>query len=416
MLEPKKRLALFEAFGIELEYMIVDNKTLRALPIADQLLAMLNQDTACRQVEIGCIAWSNELVKHVIELKANGPSTNLSTLHQSSQSAIRQVNRILDEHFQAKLLPTSMHPLFIPEQETILWQDEDAEIYQSYHRIFNCQGHGWSNLQSVHINLPFGNDAEFRQLHQAIRLILPLLPAIAASSPIVQGQLGPSLDMRLIMYSQNQRRIPEIIGAMIPEPIESPQQYYQQILKPMYAAIKDSDPKGILQHEWLNSRAAIPKFEKGCIEIRILDISECLSRDFAVIHTCISLIYWLCTERKEALLSSESLSAEALKAILQQVLEQGLATKIQNKDFLDVLQLQRPQTVRQIWQNLLKRPSIMSKIPAPYLSPLQLILERGSLADRIRHSLGPKPTPSDIIAVYQQLSDCLEFDQLYDPK
>ena len=36
------------------------------------------------------------------------------------------------------------------------------------------------------LNLPFSSDEEFGRLHAAIRLLLPLLPALAASSPLVE--------------------------------------------------------------------------------------------------------------------------------------------------------------------------------------------------------------------------------------
>ena len=83
----------------------------------------------------------------------------------------------------AILLPTAMHPWMDPHTETLLWPHGNRDIYHTYNRIFNCQGHGWSNLQSVHVNLAFKGDEEFGRLHGAIRLLLPLLPALAITSP-----------------------------------------------------------------------------------------------------------------------------------------------------------------------------------------------------------------------------------------
>ena len=42
-----------------------------------------------------------------------------------------------------------------PETEMQLWQHNYSKIYALYNRIFDCRGHGWSNVQSMHINLPF---------------------------------------------------------------------------------------------------------------------------------------------------------------------------------------------------------------------------------------------------------------------
>ena len=69
-------LHLFEAIGIELEYMIVDARTLAVRPIADQLLAAAGSVDGS-DVERGAVAWSNELALHVIEIKTNGPVARL---------------------------------------------------------------------------------------------------------------------------------------------------------------------------------------------------------------------------------------------------------------------------------------------------------------------------------------------------
>ena len=76
------------------------------------------------------------------------------------------------------LLPGGVHPWMDPSKETRLWPHEYNEVYRSFDRIFGCAGHGWSNLQSTHLNLPFADDDEFGRLHAAIRAILPLLPAL----------------------------------------------------------------------------------------------------------------------------------------------------------------------------------------------------------------------------------------------
>ena len=82
-------LHLFEGFGVELEYMIVDRDTLCVLPVADQLL----RDAAGQyvsEIERGEIAWSNELVLHVVEFKTNGPSRSLEQLGAVFQDHVRQ--------------------------------------------------------------------------------------------------------------------------------------------------------------------------------------------------------------------------------------------------------------------------------------------------------------------------------------
>ena len=65
-------------------------------------------------------------------------------------------------------------------------------MYEAYDRIFDCRGHGWANLQAVHLNLPFSGDEEFGRLHAAIRLVLPIMPA----DRIMASGLATSLPAR----------------------------------------------------------------------------------------------------------------------------------------------------------------------------------------------------------------------------
>src|SRR6478736_6440070 len=177
-------LPAFSGYGIELEYMIVDRRTLSILPIADKVLHRLS-GTSASEFRCGELAWSNELVLHLIELKNLEPDLDVGALAAAFQSAIQRMNGLL-EPMEARLMPTAMHPWMNPRTETRIWPRENAEIYAAFDRIFDCKRHSWANLQSMHLNLPFANDHEFARLHAAVRLLLPILPALAASSAIAE--------------------------------------------------------------------------------------------------------------------------------------------------------------------------------------------------------------------------------------
>lgn len=74
-----------------------------------------------------------------------------------------------------------------PATESRFWPHGDAIVYRTYDRIFGCRSHGWANIQCMHLNLPFAGDEEFARLHAAARLLLPILPALAANSPAAAG-------------------------------------------------------------------------------------------------------------------------------------------------------------------------------------------------------------------------------------
>ena len=135
-------LHLFEGYGVELEYMIVDKDSLSIKPFSDKIIF----DT------IG------ELVSDV-EFDETIWSKNLDEIFFKN---VKDINKIL-QNYNCMLMPTGMHPFMNPLKETILWPHEYSVTYETYNKIFNCKGHGWANLQSLHLNLPFADDEEFKK-------------------------------------------------------------------------------------------------------------------------------------------------------------------------------------------------------------------------------------------------------------
>jgi gamma-glutamylcysteine synthetase len=248
--------------------MIVDAATFDVRPICDRLFTAVAGGFV-DEIERGPIAWSNELARHVVELKTNGPARALDGLHEAFAADVRAIDEVL-ARFRARLLGTGMHPWMLPH-ELELWPGGQNEVYESFDRIFGCKGHGWANLQSVHINLPFADDDELTRLHRAIRLLLPMLPALAASSPICEGRRAGWLDYRMEVYRHNADRVPSIAGNVVPEDITGEADYQRVILAPMYRDIAALDTQGVLQEEWLNSRGAIARFDRHAVEIRVVD-------------------------------------------------------------------------------------------------------------------------------------------------
>lgn len=385
-------------YGIELEYMIVDAPSLNVRPLAEALLTGEDgapADEVCR----GKLRWSNELVSHVIELKTAGPLNSLAGLEADFQQGVNQINALL-RPLKARLLPTAMHPLMDPLSEMVLWPHGNREIYQAYDRIFNCRGHGWANLQSMHINLGFKDEAEFVRLHAAIRLILPLLPALAASSPCVDGRLTGQADTRLQVYRHNQDRIPAIGGLVIPEPVAAFAEYHAKILRPMYAAIAPYDPEGLLQNDWLNSRGAIARFERSTIEVRLLDTQECPLADLAVARLVTSAIESLAGNWQ----AQNAIATADLAAILDATIRQAEQALVSDTDYLRLLSLDaQALTAGEIWRTLAER----------YCPACRWLVERGSLAGRIVKRLGPQPALAQIQRVYAELADCLANGRVF---
>jgi glutamate---cysteine ligase / carboxylate-amine ligase len=407
---PQPHLHAFEGYGIELEYMIVDRRSLSVRPLADHLL-IDDEGAVANEIAHGSIAWSNELVAHVVELKTNGPAASLDGLDRVFAGSVLEINRRLAAH-DAMLLPTAMHPCFDPASETVLWPHGQNEIYAAYDRIFDCRGHGWSNLQSMHINLPFATDEEFRRLHAAIRVVLPLIPALAASSPVEEGRLTGWCDRRLFHYRNNQASIPAIAGLGVPEAVAGIEDYHARILNPMYRAIAPHDSAGILADDWLNSRGAIARFERQTIEIRLVDLQECPAADLAVADALVRLVRRQYQADERHFARQQALDHRQLSAILFHLAEHGGQGVIQDRDYLKVMGFNEPLSGNACWRKLLA-DGLMDG--SPLGSTLEEMVERGSLAESIVHHLGPIPPGSAIDKVYREMAECLQHNRLYRP-
>ncbi len=399
-------LHLFDAFGVELEYMIVDADSLSVRPISDAVLHKVAGEYLS-EIEMGEISWSNELALHVIELKTNGPADSLAPLAALFQQHVKQINDVL-KPLGARLMPTAMHPWMDPDRELKLWPHEYNPVYEAYNRIFDCRGHGWANLQSVHLNLPFADDEEFGRLHAAIRLLMPIMPALAASSPVVEGKITGIADNRMEVYRNNSRLVPSLAGNVIPEPVFTRADYERQIFDKMYADIAPHDTDGILQHEWLNSRGAIARFERNTIEIRVLDVQECPAADLAICAATVSVLRALSEQRWTDEAEQRSIGVEPLSAILLDTIRDAEAAAITNREYLRQFGYGGERcSARELWRHLVQATTDAAHSPA-----LNTILEQGPLSRRITRALGDD-VEGRLVSVYRRLCDCLAEGKLF---
>lgn len=272
------------------------------------------------------------------------------------------------------------------------WSSDDS-IDSTGHKSFN-------NINGVAID--YTNDLMYilasDAYHIAIRLLLPLLPSLAASSPFVEGKRGPLLDTRLNFYLANQRRIPSIMGDGIPEPIRNESEYREKILAKMYKDISPQDPDGLLQHEWLNSRAAIPRFDRDAIEIRILDSQESLRANFELINIVVACIKTL-TSSSHDLEDQLKVPQETLIQNLKGILSEQGHHKLTDESYLRALKAQSG-TVKEIIAKL-----------APDFSESPLLKE--NLAERLVKHCGDAIDREVLLREYMRLAETLKENQYY---
>ena len=403
---------LFEVFGVELEYALVRRDNLAVVPLVDRLLEALGGGPDSHPVR-GNVEGDNELAAHVFEIKCRRPARDLAAQARDFEAYVRWVNQALLP-LGARLLPGGMHPFMDPAMESRLWPHEDSEIYAAYDRVFDCRGHGWFNIQSVHLNLPFCGDAEFARLHNAVSLLLPVLPALAASSPVYEGRHHGWLDGRIFHYQGNQKRLPAIIGPLVPEPVGGEEEYRERILAPMYAQIAPQDPEGTLQDEWLNSRAAIARFDRNAIEIRCMDTQEHPRADLALCHFAVESLKRALGTGVDLLARHRRVPPGLLKTLFLEAARLGRAAAMPAEYPFDAFGVGPQPTVGEFLRALTEatRPSWSVEEEAAFGQSLDLIHREGNLAERILRSA---PDPAGYPRAFGRLAECLDRAHAYLP-
>ncbi len=414
--EPK-RYRLFEVVGLELEYVVVDEDLRPRCLVEDAFRHIHGRPTS--DVEFDGVGFSNELAAHVFEIKTNEPTESLAQAEAELQRGLRFFAEVLREKFAARLLPTGMHPFMHP-RETRLWERASRAIYRTYASIFPIHEHGWLNVQASHVNLPFDSEPRTVTLHNAIACLIPYLPALAASSPVYEGAVGPSVDNRLEFYKKNQRRIPQITAQVVPEYITSFSDYRRKVYAPIRRALADFPGTERLQAEWVNSRGAIMRFSRRAIEIKVLDVQECIKADVAIAVFIRGALRHLVRrlETGALVLPDHAMLVADLDATIREGSEAAVvASHLRPRALED----QGKTTARSILGGLLDAadPETAAE-ERPYLAVIEDRIRRGNLSERIarqlrRRSRRRNGSERDVIReVYEELIGCLQHNTIWE--
>lgn len=402
---------IFERFGLELEYMIVSKDSEKVLPKVDAVLGKDEKGENLSDVEHGQVGLSNELVSHVLEFKCAEPTETLDGWDEKFHREILSANEKLSA-IGGELLPSAAHPFMDPMTETVLWPYDCNEIYEAYNRIFDCRGHGWANLQSTHLNISFSGDEEFGSLHAGIRLLLPLIPAVAASSPYLDSRFTGFKDARIETYRHNQEKIPSITGKIIPEAVFTEADYNRFIFERIEKDIAPFDKEKLLNHFFLNSRGAIARFDRGAIEIRLVDIQECPKADVAIAELEVAILKALAGGTFASQAAQRAFDTDRLVRILFATVKGAEDAIIDDADYLrlfgiEATSIRASDLLKEIFAKV--RRSISKKSG----DVLEQILERGTLASALFKSLGETPSREDFVREYAKLARSLAENTLY---
>jgi gamma-glutamyl:cysteine ligase YbdK (ATP-grasp superfamily) len=405
---------LFEVVGLELEYPVVDRDLAPRCLVEPAFRRFHGRPTS--DIEFDNVGFSNELAAHVFEIKTVEPERTLDRAERALVRGLGRFAALLRDEYGARLLPTGMHPFMRPGQ-TQLWPRAGRRIYRTYDRIFGVRGHGWLNVQASHVNLPFGTEEETVALHNAIACLLPYLPALAASSPIVEGRIGPYVDNRLAFYRTNQRRIPQITADVIPEFVGSFREYRTRILRPIYRLL-DVVPGGdVIQHEWVNSRGAIVRFMRQAIEIRVLDVQECVRADVAIAVFVRGVLRWMVEQIRSGAMPLPP--HHLLVADLGRTIRSGSLARVA-APHLPARRRGQSNTARDVLEVLLERAEHrVAATERPYLTLIAGRIRQGTLSERIAAAVRRRAPRAGqrqreaIRGVYEELAVCLEGNEVW---
>lgn len=404
-----RRYRFFEVVGVEVEYPTVDADDLSPRSLVEPLFRRL-AGRPTSEVECGAATFSNELADHVFEAKTARPEKSLIRAEKALHSGIAVASKTLRAEFGARLLPTGMHPLMNPATGRT-WSRSGRRIYETYAKLFDLGGHGWMNVQSCHLNFPFGSERETVAMHNAMVCLLPYLPALTASSPVYEGKLGPHVDNRLTFYRHNQKRFPLHAGDVIPEYMEGYAQYRRDVLQPIYRSLAATPEAAPLRHEWINSRGAIVRFMRDAVEIRVLDTQECVRMDIACavfVRAAVRTLTRELLERRLTLPDHRILVAD-YDAVVAGGSKAAVAAPHLRAGGKAV-------AARRVLHGLRDRSAQSAEAGAgPYLDLVKNRIDRGNLSELIRSELtrGRRnpPQAERIRALYSELADCLDANE-----
>ncbi len=395
----KKKYRTLQVIGPEHEFSIID-LDLNALPISDKVIKRM-RGRVVNNVQIGRFVLGKELQSHVLEFKATEPFDSPKVFEEVMYQAVTQILELLQREFDASLLGTGMHP-FLELSDARVWSHRDRRIYEEFDKIFGIRQHGWLNIQSYQLNLPFSNEKEGVRLYNQIANVLPYLPAVSASSPVYESRIGKYRDNRLHFYRINQEKVPSITGYVIPQYIDSFDTYRKLTIERYSKDLLNIGAPNFFMHDWLNSRGAIFRFDRKTIEVRIMDEQECVKSDVAL--SC-----FLRAALRGLMEDENCFQSDLLINDLNASIEHGLDA--------DVL-YPNASTAREVCLKLCKiAENYSTDEERDYLKIVKDRILFGNLSDiilkKIKEKSKRKEFSDALFSVYSSLSECLSNNKLF---
>lgn len=348
----------------------------------------------------GTLVWEASPYPYQVRLRTTVPVRPGLVLARRVQRTVRDAFRALGD--QAVLLPGGGHPL-------LLRSELQAMAARSAEPRDVATLQGTCNVPGFQLRLLFRNDQEFSRLHAALRLLLPILPALTAGSPYREGRWTGAMDTRCDELLRAWDAVPEVTGHWIPEPVFDQEGYDRELLAPIASALAGlPGPRGHFDVEALNNRAAVPYFDDGQLEVRCCGTQEHPGVDVAITEFLLAVLRALMHGRWVSTYLQRAWSPTDLLAIHLQCVQDGGQAILANRDYLLMFGLlkQEQMSAARLWQHLFVE--LYGDLSEYCQQTVGALLEQGCLAHRMLEMAGKEPSREGIATLAGRMCEHLK--------
>lgn len=390
-----KKEPLFSTLMVSPTLAVVRAGSLQASDVDAELLAELDRSVVSGGAR--ALSWGSGPAGHLVILSTTQPIDDMAQAHADMHAAVVGASTTLADR-NLLLLPAGAHPFLAHSAAT------PAAFPGADHA-------GWRNNQCLVVKLPFTDD-EFAKVLAAVRVLLPILPALSAASPIIEGRVGPSLDMRLVLQSQRFSGWSALAGPLIPEAVFTRDEYYRTVFTPIVKALADAGMHDTVDMMSMDSRWATASFDPDHLELKILDGQESIGANMALAELLVAVLRKLCNGRWISTYVQRAWDGADLAEILQNVLRNGAQAVIDNQQFLRTFGCDAPSlSTGQLWEHIIAQ--VGKQLPARSRDHVVFLLREGNLARRILGATGPQPDERKLLSVYERMCTALIKDEAF---